>query len=100
MTSFRAGRSYHHLLAVATLALVALVTYWPVVRDGGFVADDWPNGEWTQFGGPNGEGTVEYFWQVTKFRPALVLWVPFTHWALGENQTAHVLLSLGLAVLA
>jgi hypothetical protein len=96
----RRGQVTDHLIAVGVLVAVTAIAYAPFISGGGFVADDWPNAEATRFGGPGGQGVLDYFWDVTSFRPVLALWVPFTHAVLGEHQTLHVLLSLGLAVLA
>jgi hypothetical protein len=79
---------------------VAAISYGPYVSGGRFLADDWANAGWTRFGGPGGTGTLDFFWQVTSFRPVLVLYVPAVHTVFGTDPAAHVVWSLVLAIAA
>jgi hypothetical protein len=88
------------VLVLASLCVVTAISYGPYVSGGRFLADDWANAGWTRFGGPGGIGTLDFFWQVTSFRPVLVLYVPAVHTVLGTDPAAHVVWSLVLAVAA
>ena len=88
------------LVVLASLCVVTAISYGPYVSGGRFLADDWANAGWTRFGGPGGTGTLDFFWQVTSFRPVLVLYVPAVHTVFGTDPAAHVVWSLVLAVAA
>jgi hypothetical protein len=85
---------------LASLCVVTAISYGPYVSGGRFLADDWANAGWTRFGGPGGTGTLDFFWQVTSFRPVLVLYVPAVHTVFGTDPAAHVVWSLVLALAA
>jgi hypothetical protein len=87
-------------LVLASLLVVTAISYGPYVSGGRFLADDWANAGWTRFGGPGGTGTLDFFWQVTSFRPVAVLYVPAVHTVFGTDPAAHVVWSLVLAVAA
>jgi hypothetical protein len=93
-------RTITSILVLASLCVVTAISYGPYVTGGRFLADDWANAGWTRFGGPGGIGTLDFFWQVTSFRPVLVLYVPAVHTVFGTDFAAHVLWSLFLAVAA
>ena len=87
-------------LVFASLLVVTAISYGPYISGGRFLADDWANAGWTRFGGPGGTGTLDFFWQVTSFRPVLVLYVPAVHTVFGTDPAAHVVWSLVLALAA
>ena len=88
------------VLVLASLCVITGISYGPYVSGGRFLADDWANAGWTRFGGPGGTGTLDFFWQVTSFRPVLVLYVPAVHTVFGTDPAAHVVWSLVLAIAA
>ncbi len=91
-------RRAENLVVLALLIVVAAITYGPYIVEGGFIADDWANAEWTRFGGPDDSSTLEWYWSIVSFRPVLVLYIPLTHAVLGLSEAAHVGLSMSLAV--
>jgi hypothetical protein len=87
-------------LVLLSLCVVAAISYGPFVSGGRFIADDWPNAGWTRFGGPGSTGTLDFFWQITSFRPGLVLYIPAVHTVFGLDATAHIVWAVTLAVAA
>lgn len=83
---------------LALLIVVAAITYGPYIVEGSFIADDWPQAEWSRFGGPDDSSLLDWFWSIFSFRPVLVLYIPLTNWVLGTFEPAHIGLSISLAV--
>ena len=84
-------------LAWAALAVLAFAAYLRVMRDGGFSLDDWANGSRTLQGGDVGD-VLAFYWELTSYRPVLVLYVPLTHWVLGGHMGLHLGWSIALAL--
>jgi hypothetical protein len=80
-------------LAWAALAALAVVGYISLVLHGGFHLDDWSNGAGTFYppGGRSISHSLEWFKELTFFRPVLVLYVPLTYVVFGMHE--HVFLA-------
>jgi hypothetical protein len=76
--------------ALASLALLLLagLAYASLILHGGFHLDDWSNGAGTFYppGGSSVGDTLEWFKELTFFRPVLVLYVPLTYAVFGMHE--------------
>lgn len=80
-------------LAWAALTVLAGLAYAPLILHGGFHLDDWSNAAGTFYppGGRSIGHSLEWFKNLTFFRPVLVLYVPLTYVVIGMHQ--HVFLA-------
>ncbi len=80
-------------LAWGALAALAVLAYFSLVLHGGFHLDDWSNGAGTFYppGGRSISNSLEWFKELTFFRPVLVLYVPLTYVVFGMHE--HVFLA-------
>lgn len=91
----------------AMLALLALVgvgafAFAPHVRHGGYYLDDWRNAAGTLElrGGSSFGHVLSYFWNLTLYRPVLVLYAPLTYFVFGTHMAYQIAWSAALAVFA
>lgn len=89
-------------LAIAALGLVivAALVFAPHIRHGGLYFDDWANGAGTLYP-PGGSGfghALSYFWELTKYRPVLVAYVPLTFEVMGTHAALQLAWATLLAV--
>lgn len=89
------------VLAALALGVVGALAFIPHIRNGGFYLDDWSNGAGALYppGGPGFGNALSYFYELTDYRPVLVLYVPLTYMVLGMHVAYHLALAASLAVL-
>lgn len=90
----RAGRLELGIAAGLLLA-IALVVFGPHAIENGFTNDDWSNSASVQY--PVG-GVLADYWNLTSYRPVLVVYMPLSHMILGEHPWLHHMWSIVLAV--
>lgn len=83
------------LVGGAFLLVLGILVYGSHVLHGNFIFDDWANSADSQY--PR-ESVLADYWDVTKYRPVLVVYVPLTHLLFGENPWLHHSWSILLAV--
>lgn len=79
-------------LVVLGLAAIAFLAFLPHMRHGGFYMDDWANAAASLQppGSPDAGKAIEYFAELTGYRPVLVVYVPLTYFVLGMNMELHL----------
>lgn len=84
----RAPAARECILAWTALAVLGTLVFAPHVRHGGFYLDDWSNAAGTLRppGGPGFGHALSYFWNITLYRPVLVLYVPLGYFVLGTHM--------------
>jgi hypothetical protein len=90
-------------LFLLVLAVVGAIGYAGHVRHGGFIYDDWQNSAATHYPAKPGLSSVlSHYWDATKYRPFLVLYIPLTHAVFGYHMGVHLAWAfvLGLAMSA
>src|SRR4051812_21841981 len=88
-------------VASGLLLILGVLVFLPHLRHGGFYYDDWANGALARYPG-NGNSfgdALTAYWNLTSYRPVLVLYVPLTHIVFGTHMHVHLLWSVGLGVL-
>lgn len=82
------------------LAVLAFLAFFPHMRHGGFYMDDWSNaaGALQPPGSPNAGAAIEYFADLTIYRPVLVIYVPLTYFVFGMTMELHLAWAAILAV--
>ena len=84
-------------LAFIVLTLLAALTFGPYAVDGGFTFDDWANAAGSLYAGSFG-GMVDYFAELTMYRPGLVIYVPITYELFGNHMGFHLAWAAGIGV--
>lgn len=84
-------------LAFAALTVIAALTFGPYAIDGGFTFDDWANAAGSLHAGGFG-GMVDYFAELTMYRPGLVVYVPITYELFGNHMGFHLAWAAGIGV--
>jgi hypothetical protein len=90
------------VLAWLALAVVSVFAFAPHVRHGGYYLDDWRNaaGALQLPGGSSFDHVITYFWNLTLYRPVLVLYAPLTYFAFGTHMAYQLAWAATLAVFA
>jgi hypothetical protein len=86
------------LVAWGLLGVLAIVAYLGHVRSGGFYLDDWSNGALSLHSGGNFFDVLHRYWDLTSYRPVLVLYVPLTYQLFGAHMGLHLAWAAGLSV--
>jgi hypothetical protein len=87
------------LLAWGLLGVLSIVVFLPYVRHGGFYLDDWANGALALHPAGGGFSTaLDQFWDLGKYRPVLVLYVPLTFELFGAHFSLHLAWTIALCV--
>lgn len=84
-------------LAWALLFVLTVLAYGPHARDGGFTLDDWANGAGSLYSG-GFDGALDYFADLTAYRPVLVLYVPLTYEIFGTSMGLHLAWAAGIGM--
>jgi hypothetical protein len=87
------------LIALAIFAVAGVAVFGSHVVDGGFYYDDWANSAKTHFAGDFGAQLSSY-WDLTRWRPLLVVYVPALNSIFGTHQHLFLAWSLLTAILA
>jgi hypothetical protein len=90
-------------IAWALLGMLGVVAFGRYVRDGGFYLDDWANAAASLYSPGGGFGdALAHFWDLTMYRPVLVVYVPLTYELFGMHMGLHLAwaAALGIAVSA
>jgi hypothetical protein len=85
------------LTAWLLLALLGALAFGPHVKEGGFLLDDWPNANGSLQSGGFGNA-IEYFADLTLYRPVLVLYVPVTYEVFGTHMGLHLAWAGAIAI--
>jgi len=87
------------LLASVLLAVLCGAVYGAYAARGGFLIDDWYLTRVTLMPDVHGDfGGVRQLFETFGFRPLFTVWTPAVYWVLSDNQTAHLIQSLLLAL--
>jgi hypothetical protein len=75
-------------IAWVGLGVLGTLVFAPHVRHGGFYLDDWANAAEAlrSPGGSSFGHVLTYFWNLTDYRPVLVLYVPLTYFVFGTHM--------------
>lgn len=86
------------LVAWGLLGVLAIVAYLGHVRSGGFYLDDWSNGALSLQSGGSFLDVLHRYWDLTSYRPVLVLYVPLSYQLFGAHMGLHLAWAAGLSV--